>query len=223
MTKKDFNMEILKKFVGETINERLVKANLKFQENEIRKYILQEFTKIGKAPTSIEIKKNLNIQNIEMVNKTIEKLEQFDLLQRRGNEIISSYPFFALQTRHKIIFEDGMIVYALCATDAVGIHFTLKKNITIVSKCPECGNDIKIIVKNGKIRSYDPKGIIEFLSFSKMCGCIANRVCPFINFFCSEEHLKDWRAKNPEYKSGAVFSIYNVLKQGKLIYGNLLK
>jgi len=116
--------------IGKTSKERLAKANLNSIENEIRKYILMEFANNGRPPYPEEIAERLNLSSVDIVNKAIDKLQQADLLSRNGEKIISAYPFSALEANHKVIFDDGHEVYALCATDALGIHFMLNKDIT---------------------------------------------------------------------------------------------
>ncbi len=208
------------KTVESSIKQRIKKANLDFQESEIRKFILQEFANNGKPPSLRKIMERFKLNSENIANKTVEKLEKFDLLEKVGNEIISSYPFSANATRHKVIFEDKKEVYALCAVDAMGIHFMLNKSITIVSTCPKCENDIKIEVQNGQIISHNPEEIIEFISVGDDCGCTAKSFCPFINFFCSKEHLDEWREENSEYKNGVIYSLTDALEQGKFIFSN---
>ncbi len=45
-----------------------------------------------------------------------------------------------------------------------GIHFMLEKDITVLSRCPGCEKEIRIVVKGDKIDSCNPDGIIEFVS-----------------------------------------------------------
>jgi hypothetical protein len=57
----------------------------------------------------------------------------------------------------------------------------------------------------------------------KECGCTAEAVCPFINFFCSMEHLKKWRGQNVQNNSGEIYSLSEALEHGRIIFENLLK
>lgn len=193
-------------------------------EYEIRKYILNEFARKGSPPTAEEIRERLGLHSTNEVNQAIEKLEMLDTLSRKGERIISAYPFSALETRHKVVFGDGHEVHALCATDALGIHFMLNQDITILSRCPECERELRVVVKAGQIDSYSPEGIIELVSASNDgCGCAAEAICPFINLFCSEEHLEEWRMKNPEHRTGETYSLSEALEHGKAIFGDFLK
>ncbi len=206
-----------------SVKERIAEAELSPLENEIRKYILSEFASTGRPPAPSKILKDWRLSSVHIVNQTIEKLERADILSKKGDEIISAYPFSAVATSHKVIFEDRHEVYALCATDALGIHFMLDKNITIKSSCPECKNEIRIIVKNRTIASCKPKEAVEFVGRMKKCGCTAEALCPFINFFCSREHLKKWREKDVQNNSGDIYSLNEALKHGRIIFENLLK
>ena len=216
-------MKKLMDIIGKTMKGRIAEAKLTPLEDEMRKYILREFARNGRPPTSGELMEGLQLSSVDVVNQTIEKLQGADILSRKGDKISSAYPFSAAPTPHKVIFEDGHKVYALCATDALGIHFMLNEDITILSRCPECEEQIKIVIENGQIDSYEPDGIIEFVSDVERCGCTAETLCPFINFFCSKEHLERWREKNSGFGKGEIYSLNEALEHGKTIFGDLLK
>lgn len=209
--------------IGETVRGRIANSELYPVENEIRKYILKEFSKNGRAPTPEEIMADLGISSIDLVNQTIEKLVNLDIILKKGQTIVSAYPFSALETPHKVIFEDGHEVYALCATDAFGIHFMLNQDITIRSRCPKCEREIKIVVKGGQITSRNPRDIIEFMGAQERCGCTAETLCPFINFFCSRRHLEKLRKTNTAYETGEVYSLTEAMEHGRVIFGDFLK
>ncbi len=209
--------------IGATVRGRLVEANLSQSENETRKYILKEFAKTGRPPAEKTIVEAMNLVSVETVHRFIERLHKVDILTMEGGEIVSAYPFSAKQTRHKVVFPDGHEVYALCATDALGIHFMLGENIVVRSRCPECEGEMKIEVKDGKIAYCTPEGVIEFVSSGSDCGCTAKTFCPFMNFFCSHEHLDKWREKNPASSMGEIYQLQQVLEHGKYIFGDFLK
>jgi hypothetical protein len=82
---------------------------------------------------------------------------------------------------------------------------------------------MKIEVKDGKIASCIPEGVVEFISSGVDCGCTAKTFCPFMNFFCSQEHLDKWREKNPTAGRGEMYQLQQVLEHGKYIFGDFLK
>ena len=209
--------------IAESVKSRITESQLTPSEDEIRKYILRAFARNGTPPSSEEITERLRPSSVDFVNQTIGKLQNADILLRKGGEIISAYPFSALPTSNKVILKEGHQVYALCATDALGIHFMLNEDITVISQCPLCRREMQIIVKGRQIDSYDPDGIIEFVSDVENNGCTAETICPYINFFCSEEHLEEWRDVNPAYRNGEIYSLSDVLEYGRIIFADFLK
>lgn len=209
--------------IGESVRGRVSFAKLDPVENEIRKFILREFARTGKAPVSGEIVEGMGLASIDPVDRTIEKLASADILTRKGGEIVSAYPFSARQTRHRVVFDDGREVYALCATDAMGIHFMLNGGITVISRCPWCEGETKVKVGNGRIESHEPEGMLEFVSGQERCGCTAETCCPYINFFCSEEHLASWKEKNPELANGETYTLDEALRHGRMIFEDFLR
>ncbi len=165
----------------------------------------------------------MKLPSLESVHRFIERLHKADILTMEGGEIVSAYPFSAKPTRHKVAFPDGHEIYALCATDALGIHFMLGEDIVVRSRCPECEREMKIEVKNGEIASRDPDGVVEFVSSGDHCGCTAKTFCPFMNFFCSEVHLEKWRKKNSASGKGEMYQLQQVLEHGRYIFGDFLK
>ena len=209
--------------IGATVRGRLAEAKLSQSENEARKYILREFARTGKPPADKAIAEAMKLPSIEAAHRFIKKLHKADILTMEDGMIVSAYPFSAKQTRHKVAFPDGHEIYSLCATDALGIHFMLGENIDVKSRCPECEGEIKIVVKNGRINSCVPERVVEFVSSGDQCGCTAKTFCPFMNFFCSEEHVKKWREKNPASATGEMYQLQQVLEHGKYIFGDFLK
>lgn len=209
--------------IGETVKENIIRANLNPSEEAIRKYILRKFARSSKAPSPAEIKTELGLTSIDEVNRSLVKLERNDIVLRKDGEIVSSYPFSAKKTRHRVIFEDGHEVYALCSTDALGVHFMLDENITVLSRCPETEKEITIVVNKGGIKSCNPKSAVEFVSKGESGCCTAETYCPHMNFFYSMEHLDKWREKNPKYRNGEMYLPDETLKHGKSIFGAFLK
>lgn len=209
--------------IGETVKGRVAQARLSQSEDETRKYILKEFGRTGKPPSDKMITEVMMLPSLESAYRIVEKLHRADILTTEGGEIISAYPFSAKVTRHKVVFQDGHEVYALCATDALGIHFMLREDISVRSHCPECDKEIKIEVKHCKIASCVPESVVEFVSNREQCGCTAKTFCPFMNFFCSEGHLEKWREKKPAFGKGEMYQLYQVLDYGKNIFEDFLK
>jgi hypothetical protein len=209
--------------ITEAVRGRLTEAGLSRTEDDARRYILQEFARTGMPPSAAAIAGALKLPSADAAEKIVEKLSKADILTCEGREIVSAYPFSAQATRHTVIFRDGHAVYALCATDALGIHFMLREDITVRSRCPECEREMTIDVKDGAVVSAVPDGMVEFVGKQEHCGCTAKTFCPFMNFFCSREHLEKWRERNPANGTGEMYHLHEVLQHGKHIFGDFLK
>ncbi len=207
--------------IGESVRGHALAAGLDPLEDALRKFVLRWFAETGMAPSLREIGDTTGFPT-EFVDRTVEKLERADILTRKDGEIVSAYPFSALKTRHRVVFADDRRTYALCATDALGISFMLNEPITILSRCPWCEGELEVAVTNGRIASRRPEGMLEFVSDRDRCGCTAETCCPYINFFCSGEHLEKWRESNPELAQGETYSLDEALRHGERIFGDLL-
>jgi mercuric reductase len=208
--------------IGETVRRRIAEAKLIPSEDDARKYILKEFAANGKPPTMSALMKKMKLPSIEAARRITKRLHQADILTKEGGKIISAYPFSARATRHRVAFKDGHEVYALCATDALGIHFMLHRPITVRSRCPACENEMTIVMKDGRVASSNPTGIVQFVSSGGECGCTAKTFCPNMNFFCSEEHVAVWRERNPALGKGELYSLQQTLEYGRDIFGSFL-
>ena len=211
------------KALESTVKGRIARANLTPQENEIRKFILKSFAKDGKPPSDRQIMDGLKITSAADVERTIEKLYHADILAKKDGVIISSYPFSAAETRHRVLFKDGHQVFALCAIDALGIHAMLGEDITVESHCVECDRELRIIIEGSKIVSSTPEGIVVYVNDGNVCGRVSDTCCPHINFFCSDDDLCQWMWENPQFENGEPYTLDEALEYGKNIFGEMLK
>ncbi len=209
--------------IGESVRDRCKRANLTPIEDEIRKCILRFFAGTGNPPTVQEIREIVAVPSDDIVNQAIRKLRKADILTTQAGVITSAYPFSAVKTRHTVVFADGHSVNALCATDALGMHFMLGEDITLRSLCPECGQVITIDLKGGRVASRNPEGAVEYVKARDHYGCTAETCCPHINLFCGSDHVDQWRAKNPAFSDGEIYAIEEALEDGRMIFGEFLK
>jgi len=209
--------------IGESVRDRFKKANLTSLENDVRKCILRSFARTGNPPAMQEIMAIVKAPSEYVVNQTIRKLHKADILTMQGEFIIAAYPFSAGKTRHTVVFADGHAVNALCATDALGIHFMMGEDITIHSLCPECYGEITIVLKGGRIISQSPASAIEHMQIRNSCGRKTETRCPTINFFCGMGHLEQWKERNPSIGEGEVYTIEEALEDGRMIFGDYIK
>jgi alkylmercury lyase len=204
------------------IVERLARAELSPQENDIRKAILKAFARNGKAPSVREVAQALSLP-IEHVLTGFQKLAEYDLIvwKQGGAHLRSAYPFSGVSTVHQVLTDAGTPLYAMCAIDALGIPFMLGQGASVRSACFFCQHLVRVDITGGLLQRPYPSTSIVWFSERDGC-CVAEARCPLMNFFCNEEHLQAWLAKSPN-EPGTSLSLMDALEVGKAAFGDLLK
>jgi len=152
----------------------------------------------GRAPTTkklgLSMKKSTN-----GIIRILNKLEDKDLLLRRKGtqEIVSIYPLSLVSTKHKIILGDGKKLFAMCAVDALGTPNMFNRNAVVISQCELCKQKITIQIKNGEIFTKSHPHILIW-SPKREETPAAETCCPLVNFFCSNQHLREWEERKPD-------------------------
>lgn len=136
-----------------------IDSKLSIEEKRIRRYLMNYVIDNGQAfniNNSSQVAKNLGITG-EEVNIILDGLIQKNgiVTDEEGN-INFIYPVSAIPTNHRIRLADGREFTAMCAIDAMGAAFTFKQDIDVVSKCSNCGSDIKVSIRDGRLHSYEP-------------------------------------------------------------------
>jgi hypothetical protein len=99
-------------------------------------------------------------------------------------------------TRHKVHLRTGRNVYVLCALDALIEGFF--QNSEIESSCPHCKETITLTMTDRQIVSARPESTVLWFGISpKGAGPTKEMLCPFINFFASQDHVTEWQEQNP--------------------------
>ncbi len=173
--------------------------NLSRSEKEVLKFVFYFVLNSGKTPVPKEIAGDLKRSEKDII-RTLAGLESKDILLRREGtqEIISIYPFSMEVTHHQIFLEDGKRLFAMCAVDALGMPAMFNRNIRIVSRCEKCNQKITVKIRNEEIVSNSHPNIMIWRTGREEGRPSAETCCPEINFFCSEGHIEEWKAENPE-------------------------
>jgi len=170
-------------------------------------YILEFFRRLGREPTLNEMEKDLHL-GADTVVGSLKSLENKGLvrLDPVTSRIMDAYPYSAVPTRNRVLFEDGRRVYCMCAVDAFYVPFLTGSNVIISSRCFHCREEIKIGVERQIVSLARPATAVVWNS-------TAPYDCPKTNFFCSEEHLLQWRDNAPD-EPGQIYSIDAALDAG---------
>lgn len=167
-------------------------------EADMLRQIFKTALESGKAPSVTVLRKILKTYRLRIV-RTLGKLEQKRLLVRKKEtgEIVYVYPLSLFPTEHQIIMEGENKLFANCGLDALGIPHMFNRNAEIISQCHTCRQEITITVKNGEIESKSHPHIYVW-SPKRIEIPAAVEYSPFMNFFCSEEHIGAWSRESPQ-------------------------
>ena len=194
------------------------------QGGALHRFILKTFARTGHSPTLEDIQRQFALFSIKEADSLVAELERRGSVHRNpgDRELTHVYPFSNEPTPHKVQVVDGPQVYAMCAVDALGIPFMLKKDAEIRSACVQCGGEILIQVKSEQITQQSPEGIVVWFPTVKEKCVAATDLCPEVNFFCSPDHLKQWTTEHPG-QSGELLTLVQALEEGRRTFEPLLQ
>jgi hypothetical protein len=184
-------------------------------------FILQTFSRTGKPPSVLAIAAEFKIPELTVVDGYLTAIEVEGGIYRdsiTGN-ILSAYPFSATPTNHRVFFGENRQVFAMCAIDALGIPFMLDTDATINSTCSQCGKVLSVGIANGQITTNSDELVVIYTTPRAEC-CAATELCPYINFFCSTTHAKDWQDSQPHLETKTL-TLPEALELAKVVFGNL--
>lgn len=195
-------------------------------EREVMNQIFKTILQSGKTPTTEELENTLKKSSKDISN-VVNALEEKDVLLRskETKEIVSIYPISLRPTEHQVVLSDGRSLFAMCAMDALSIPNMFNKNAQINSQCEWCKQKVTIEIDSGEIKSKSHSGIYIWSPKQREAPA-AETCCPFVNFFCSSAHLKEWEAKNPNLKekghSSLLEQAYPCIKECWTRYGEMI-
>jgi len=204
-------------------SRRAAISRLGREEERAHGTIIEYFRHHGRAPTGAELVRMLGTSE-DSVAGILRRLDELDViyLDPGTKEIASAYPFSNAPTPHLVAFldeggEERGRAYAVCAVDALGIPSMLGEAIRISSRCGSCGKGVSIGVRDG-VKA--PNGLVVWFGLRRS-GHAATTACPSIQFYCSQEHLKRWRAEDHE-EAGVALDLNEAMELARRIFGDML-
>jgi hypothetical protein len=173
------------------------------------------------AATQIAGETRISADRIVMV---LRDLESHDLIGLDGasERIRMAYPFTEAGTEHRIEL-NGRALHALSAIDALGVGAMYGTDTKVSSQCRHCGETIHTTTtdEGRSIETVRPSSAVVWYDFA-YDGCAASSSCPSIAFFCSPDHLSQWRALQTSGRNGAQLTMHEALELGRAIFGPVL-
>jgi Alkylmercury lyase/DprA winged helix domain len=127
----------------------------------------------------------------EAVRGAIGELESMGLARvGPDGRLVGTAGLSVVPSRHRLEL-DGRVFHTWCALDAVGIPAALGVDARAATACPWCGRELAL-----EIRAGEPTGLADAVIWlpSRSCTNVADELCPDMNMFCNEVHLRAWRS-----------------------------
>jgi hypothetical protein len=161
--------------------------------------ILSGFVETGRPPDP-EVLERVAAQSGVEPSAAFAELGHLDIVLtdpggRLGVRV--AYPFSTEPTPHRVAIDGGPTVYAMCAIDALGIPWMLRRSGVAISVEPETEAPIKVLLQDGQA-TWQPPSCTVLLGKAAACAHAASGFCPFINFFTSPRSARTWTARHPE-------------------------
>lgn len=146
-------------YFEEQIRISSIDSKLSKEEKRVRRYLMNYVIDNGRAfniNNSSRIAEDMKMIKEETDDILSGLLDKNGIVSDEEGNINFIYPVSAIPTNHRITLMDGREFTAMCAIDAMGTAFTFNQDVDIVSQCSNCGSDIRVSIKNGKLYSYEP-------------------------------------------------------------------
>lgn len=184
---------------------------------------LHLYADLGRAPQIDELAAKSGLA-ADKVSALLDELEACDLVafDAKSGQTRLAYPFTQTRTEHQVELK-GRTLHALCAIDALGTGAMYGADTTVRSQCRHCGQGIQArITEAGRaLGSVEPASSTVWYDFA-YDGRAATSCCPSIAFFCSDDHLEQWRSAQAIRRAGVRLAMDEALEVGRAIFGPVL-
>jgi hypothetical protein len=182
--------------------------------------LLDHFIILGRALTQEEMSEKLGTNNAE-VELGLKRLEARDaIVLDERSEVLAAYPYSNRPTIHKVEVA-GKTVFANCAVDALGIPFMVGEDAIIESECIQCRTPVMVTIQDSQVQSCVPSDIRVWYTSSQESLPSLTSQCKSINFFCTQNHLHEWKRTHP-HQIGKPLNLNEASQLGKRIFGKSL-
>ena len=116
------------------------------RRSSLHRFILETFATAGRSPSLEDIRARFELETVEEAESRVAQLEAAGAIHRMPDDrsITHAYPFSNEPTSHRVQLDSGPRVFAMCAIDALGMPFMLKRDAEIESSCIECGSAVRV-------------------------------------------------------------------------------
>ncbi|MGH3864386.1 alkylmercury lyase family protein [Actinokineospora sp.] len=192
----------------------------------VHRWVLRVFAETGRAPSRADLERKARehtaTSGVDHGAVVAELVDRDVLAVDERGEIRAAYPFSPAPTRHRVTWESGTTVDAMCAVDALGMSAMLGVPVTITSTEPGNDHTVTVHVDRDTAR-WEPNTAVVFAGQAGDACCPSvDSTCGHINFFTTPDAAHDWAARNPGI-TGVVLDQDQALAGGIAEFGALLQ
>lgn len=199
-------------------------VDLKASQDLVWRTTLELFARLGRPPRTAEIALESKLTE-DVVQQLVSELQSQDLLglDDSGAAIGYVYPLTARRTEHRVTLNDH-VLHALCAVDALGVGAMYRTDVVIESSCRSCSADITVRTAQHGTALADarPDGAMAWYDMAYDRSA-ATSCCPSIAFFCSAQHLREWRDAQCPKRAGYPLTLDEAFEVGRALFGPVLR
>ncbi|MGH8672852.1 MAG: alkylmercury lyase family protein [Burkholderiales bacterium] len=194
------------------------------EEDRVRRAVIEGLVELDRAPDAawIVIRTGLDQGRVAAL---LDRLVSRDLVVRDSdsNAIVGAYPLTTRSTEHRVRF-GGRIVQAMCAVDAFGIGAMFRADAVIESRCRACRAPIRVATRDlgTALDHVEPGSTVVWSGIRYDGACAATSICTIIAFFCSEDHLEEWRRTNHPDTEGYRLAPDEAMQVGLALFAPVL-
>ncbi len=187
----------------------------------VHQAVLRSFATTGRAPERRTLEP-VAAAHARTAGEVLAELAREDFLTLdEAGAIRAAYPFSAVPTEHRVRIGD-VVVWSMCAIDALGIPAMLDRDVIITSTDPVDGGPVTVTATDGTL-TWDPPGAVVFAGMpADRTGPAADTCCRTLNFFTGPATAATWRAAHPDVP-GQVLDGARAEEIGAAIFGPLLR
>jgi hypothetical protein len=195
------------------------RARLTEAERDLYFWILRHFATSGRPgrADTLEAAEQLGLDP----GAALETLAREDLVHLQAGEIAVAYPFSGRATAHRVRFQRGNEVDAMCAIDALGIAPMFGEPIEITSRDPLSEVQIRVRLEPDGDGEWHPQTAVVVAGVMDRQGDSFQGCCPVLNFFGSTATAEEWLALRPEVR-GEVVALPEAIAAGRAVFGKVL-
>lgn len=135
-----------------------------------------------------------------------------------GGPVVAAGGLAVAPARHQLLLA-GQVFWTWCAFDGIGIPAALGVDAVLDTRCPACGQPIRVTITGGQPPAVTP--LVGWLP-GRACANVQDDFCPEANLFCTDAHLASWRATAGE-PQGTAGTLAELAETGRRVWVDLTR